>query len=207
MFVLGLTGSIGMGKTTAAKVFGFLGVPVHDADGAVHDLLGLNGAAVAGIEAAFPGVAGAQGIDHANLASRVFTDRNALKRLEAILHPLVRAEQNRFLRRMARRRRRLVVLDVPLLFESGAEILCDAVIVVSAPTRIQEERVLARPGMTRHRLAGILLRQLDDSQKRRRADFLVPTGLGRRFSLQRIHKIVKHAKQSRGKARWKFQRP
>src|ERR1700680_3720770 len=133
MVVLGLTGSIGMGKSTAAAMLRRLGVPVHDSDAAVHRLLGRNGAAVAPVAAAFPGTEGPEGIDRAALGRRVFGDAAALRRLEDILHPMVRAEAARFLRRMAARQAKLVVLDIPLLFETGGESRCDAIVVVSAP--------------------------------------------------------------------------
>ncbi|HZS83108.1 MAG TPA: dephospho-CoA kinase [Stellaceae bacterium] len=191
MIVLGLTGSIGMGKSTAAAALRRLGVPVHDADASVHRLLGPGGAAVAAVAAAFPGTAGPAGIDRAALARRAFADPSALTRLEAILHPMVRAEEERFLRRAAARRQPLAVLDIPLLFESGGDRRCDAVLVVSAPPFLQRARVLARPGMTPERLAAILGRQMPDAEKRRRADFVVATGLGRNQSLRRLAEIVR----------------
>jgi dephospho-CoA kinase len=191
MIVLGLTGSIGMGKSTAAALLRQLGVPVHDADASVHRLLGRNGAAVERVAAAFPGTGGVNGIDRAELGRRVFNDQAALRRLEQILHPLVRAESERFLRRMAARGVPLAVLDIPLLFESGGERRCDAVIVVGAPSFLQRARVLARRGMSESRLAAILAKQMPDREKRRRADFVVPTGLGRRVTLRRLAEIVK----------------
>jgi dephospho-CoA kinase len=193
MVVLGLTGSIGMGKSTAAAMLRRIGVAVHDADAAVHHLLGRKGGAVARVAAAFPGTAGPDGIDRAALGRRVFGDAAALRRLEGILHPMVRAETARFLRGMAGRRARLVVLDIPLLFESGGEGRCDAVAVVSAPAFLQRARVLARPGMSEARLAAILAQQMPDREKRRRADFVVPTGLGRRLTLRRLAEIVRVA--------------
>jgi dephospho-CoA kinase len=191
MIVVGLTGSIGMGKSTAAALLRRLGVPVHDADAAVHRLLGRGGAAVKAVAAAFPGTARKAGIDRAALGRRVFGDAASLRRLEDILHPLVRADTDRFLRRMAARRVPLVVLDIPLLFESGGARRCDAVIVVSAPAFLQRARVLARPGMSEARLAAILAKQMPDGEKRRRADFVVPTGLGRRLTLRRLAEIVR----------------
>jgi dephospho-CoA kinase len=193
MVVLGLTGSIGMGKSTAAAMLRRLGVPVHDSDAAVHRLLGRNGAAVAQVAAAFPGTEGPDGIDRAALGRRVFGDAAALRRLERILHPMVRAESARFLRRMAARRAKLVVLDIPLLFETGGEARCDAIVVVSAPPFLQRARVLRRPGMDAARLAAILAKQMPDGEKRRRADFVVPTGLGRRETLRRLAEIVRVA--------------
>jgi dephospho-CoA kinase len=180
MRVLGLTGSIGMGKTTAAGMLRQDRLPVHDADAAVHRLLARGGAGVAAVEAAFPGVRRADGaIDRPALAARVFGNREALRRLEAILHPLARAEMLRFLKRMRRQRRPVVVLDVPLLFETGGERWCDAVAVVSASPLIQRQRVMRRPGMTEARFRAILARQMPDREKRRRADYVIPTGLGR----------------------------
>ena len=199
MIVLGLTGSIGMGKSTAAALLRRLGVPVHDADAAVHRLLGRRGAAVAAVAAAFPGTAGKAGINRAALGRRVFGDPASLRRLEAILHPLVRADTDRFLRRMAARRVPLVVLDIPLLFESGGARRCDAIIVVSAPSFLQRARVLARPGMDEARFAAILAKQMPDAEKRRRADFVVPTGLGRRLTLRRLAEIVKVASADRSR--------
>jgi dephospho-CoA kinase len=193
MVVLGLTGSIGMGKSTAAAMLRRLGVPVHDSDAAVHRLLSRNGAAVARVAAAFPGTEGPDGIDRASLGRRVFGDAAALRRLEGILHPMVRAETARFLRRMAARRAKLVVLDIPLLFETGGEARCDAIVVVSAPPFLQRARVLRRPGMSASRLAAILAKQMPDGEKRRRADFVVPTGLGRRETLRRLAEIVRVA--------------
>jgi dephospho-CoA kinase len=193
MVVLGLTGSIGMGKSTAAAMLRRLGVPVHDADAAVHRLLGRNGKAVAKVDAAFPGTAGPAGIDRAALGRRVFGDAAALRRLEHILHPMVRADTARFLGRMRARREPLVVLDIPLLFETGGEQRCDAILVVSAPAFLQRARVLGRPGMSASRLAAILAKQMPDAEKRRRADFVVPTGLGRRETLRRLAEIVRVA--------------
>ncbi len=201
MYVLGLTGSIGMGKSTAARLLRRLGVPVHDADAAVHRLLAPGGAAVAPVLAAFPGVAGPDGgIDRRALGARVFRDPAALKRLEAILHPRVRAEARGFLRRQQRRRARVVVLDIPLLYETGGEALCDAVVVVSAPGWLQAQRVLRRPGMTPETFAAIRAKQLPDADKRRRADFVVPTGLGKGHTLRRLRRIVRLAQTSRGRA-------
>jgi dephospho-CoA kinase len=191
MIVLGLTGSVGMGKSTAAAMFRRLGVPVLDADAAVHRLTGPRGAAVPLVEAAFPGTTGAKGVDRAELGRRVFGDAAALRRLEAILHPMVRAEERRFLRRMALRRVPVVVLDIPLLFESGSRGRCDAVIVVTAPAFLQRARVLRRRGMTPARLESILTQQMPDREKRRRADFVVPTGLGRARTLRRLAEIVR----------------
>ncbi|MBI5164319.1 MAG: dephospho-CoA kinase [Magnetospirillum sp.] len=190
MTILGLTGSIGMGKSTAAAMLRRFGLPVHDADATVHRLLGAGGAAVAAVEAAFPGVTVANAIDRAALADRVFGHPEALRSLEAILHPLVRAAETAFLRRHRRRRTPLVVLDIPLLFETGGEARCDAVAVVTCPAFLQEQRVQRRPGMTRGRLAAIRAQQMPDAEKRRRATFVIPSGLGRRETLRRLAAAV-----------------
>lgn len=198
MVILGLTGSIGMGKTVAAGMFRRLGIPVHDADAAVHRLLGRKGGAVvAAVAAAFPGVLRDGAIDRGALGRRVFDDPVALRRLENLLHPAVRHDQAAFLKRQARRGCRLAVLDVPLLFETGTDADCDAVAVVSAPPFVQEARVLARPGMTRQRLAAIRAHQMADAEKRRRADFLIPSGLGRRETLRAVASTVARARTLR----------
>jgi dephospho-CoA kinase len=205
MFVLGLTGGIAMGKSTVAGFLRALGVPVFDADAAVHRLLNPEGPAVAAVAAAFPDCADAQGVDRAALGRRVFADAAALTRLEAILHPLVQAEERPWLARAARRGDPLVVLDIPLLFETGGEDRVDAVAVVSAPAFIQAQRVLARPGMTRERLAAVRRRQLPDGDKRRRADFVIPTGLNRRQSVARVEQVVRALRARPGRAwpsRW-----
>jgi dephospho-CoA kinase len=171
MFILGLTGSIGMGKSTAGRLFAEAGVPVHDADAAVHRLY--DGEAVAAIEAAFPGTTSAGKVDRAKLAARVLDDAAAIKRLEAIVHPLVRQSEDRFLAEAASRGARVVVLDIPLLFETGGEERVDAVVVVSAPAEAQRTRALDRPGMTPAKLDAILQKQMPDSEKRARAHFVV----------------------------------
>jgi dephospho-CoA kinase len=190
MKILCLTGSVGMGKTTAARMLRRLGIPVHDADGEVHRLLGRGGAAVRAVDAAFPGVKSGKAIDRAALGKVVFADKAALKRLEGILHPLVRRAERRFLAEARRQHRRLVVLDIPLLFETKGERRCDGIIVVSAPRSIQRARVLARPGMTKERLAAIEARQLPDREKRRRADIVIETGLGKRHSLAALRRAI-----------------
>ncbi|HEY2890467.1 MAG TPA: dephospho-CoA kinase [Dongiaceae bacterium] len=190
MKILCLTGSVGMGKTTAARMLRSMGIPVHDADAEVHRLLGRGGAAVKAVEAAFPGVKSGRAIDRAALGRIVFVDPAALKRLEAILHPLVRQAERKFLAQSRREHRRLVVLDIPLLYETQGEGRCDGVIVVSAPKAIQHARVLARPGMTKERLAAIEARQMPDRQKRRRADIVIETGLGKRHSLENLRRAL-----------------
>jgi dephospho-CoA kinase len=192
MIILGLTGSVGMGKSTAALMLRRLGVAVHDSDGAVHRLLAPKGEAVAAVAAAFPGVRRADGgIDRAALGARVFADPTALRRLERILHPLVRRSQQHFLARARARRLRLVVLDVPLLFETGGAGRCDEVAVISAPAFLQRARVLARPGMTEARLRAVLAQQMPDAEKRRRADYVVPSGLGRAVTFRRLKRILR----------------
>ncbi len=184
--VLGLTGSIGMGKSTVARALRRLGVPVHDADASVHGLMTRGGAAVRAVEAAFPGVTEDGAVDRKLLGARVFHDAAALRRLEAILHPLVRRSARAFLRRAARSGLAIAVLDIPLLYETGGDAQCDAVMVVSAPRFVQHPRVLARPGMTAARLVAISARQMPDKQKRARADFVIDTGLSRRHALRQI---------------------
>jgi dephospho-CoA kinase len=198
MFILGLTGSIGMGKTVAAGDFRRLGLPVHDSDAAVHALMGPGGAAVEAVAAAFPGVVQDGAVDRAALGKRVFGDDAALRRLEAILHPMVRGRERAFLGRHARLRTPAVVLDIPLLFETGGETRCDAVCVVSAPYREQRRRVLSRPGMTEERFQGILKHQISDYLKRRAADFVIFTGLGRSHSLPIIRQIATIARATAG---------
>src|SRR5579872_6774145 len=173
MKILGLTGGIGMGKSTAAALLTDLGVPVYDADRAVHALLAPGGAAVKAVVRAFPAAKAGRGVSRLKLGKLVFGKPGALKRLEAILHPLVRRQENAFLRRMRARRAPLVVLDIPLLYETGGERRCDAVIVVSAPRRVQRARVMARPNMTEQRFRAILAKQMPDHEKRRRADYIV----------------------------------
>ena len=181
-----------MGKTTAASMLRGLGVPLFDADSVVHGLLAPGGGAVRKVAGAFPGVRNESGgIDRGLLGQRVFADVAELKRLERILHPLVRAQEKRFLDRARARRKRLVVLDIPLLFETSGERRCNYVVVVSAPALVQRQRVLRRPGMTEIRLAAILQKQIPDQVKRQRADFVVPTGLGRNLTLRRLRAIVR----------------
>ncbi len=191
MKILGLTGSVGMGKSTAAALLRRMGVAVFDADRAVHRLLAPGGAAVAAVAAAFPGVARGGGIDRAALGARVFGDRAALARLEAILHPRVEAAERRFVAQARARRQQRVVLDVPLLYETGGERRCDAVVVVWAPAFLQRARVLARPGMSPARLAFLRRQQTSEREKRRRADFLVPSGLGRGVTWRRLRRAVR----------------
>ena len=175
-FVLGLTGSIGMGKSTTAQLFEKRGVPLHDADAAVHRLH--RGRAAAPIEAAFPGTVIDGAVDRAKLGAAVLGKPDALRRLETIIHPLVREEEEAFLARCRKEGAELAIIDVPLLLETSGEARCDAVLVVTAPAEVQRQRVLARPGMTAEKLDAILSRQMPDAEKRRRAHFLVDTSRG-----------------------------
>ncbi|MFY9696598.1 MAG: dephospho-CoA kinase [Xanthobacteraceae bacterium] len=170
-FVLCLTGSLGMGKSTAAKFFAEAGVPVHDSDAVVHALY--EGDAVPLIEAAFPGSTNNGKVDRTRLAAIVLNNSTALARLEAIVHPLVFASREKFLAEARTRGIPVVVLDVPLLFETGADSRCDAVVVVSAPAEVQRRRAFERPGMTEDKFAAILRQQMPDAEKRRRADFIL----------------------------------
>jgi dephospho-CoA kinase len=202
MFVLGLTGSIAMGKSTASQAFRSFGVPVFEADAAVHRLFAPDGAAVGPVGAAFPACTDPDGgIDRAALARQVFGNRAALARLEAIVHPLVRRAERQFLERCAAARRPLAVLDIPLLYETGGERLVDAVAVVSAPAYLQAQRVLRRKDMDADRLAAIRRRQTPDVEKRRRADFVIPTGLDRRRSVRAIARIIDRVRGRPG-MRW-----
>lgn len=175
-FVLGLTGSIGMGKSTTAALFVKRGVPLHDADAAVHRLH--RGRAAGPIAAAFPGTVIDGVVDRAKLGAAVLGKPEALRQLEAIIHPLVREEEEAFVAGCRKEGAGLAVIDVPLLLETGGESRCDAVLVVTAPAEVQRERVLARQGMTAEKLAAILSRQMPDAEKRRRAHFLVDTSRG-----------------------------
>lgn len=185
-FVLGLTGSIGMGKSATAAMFRRFGVPVHDADAAVHALYA--GRAAPLVEAAFPGTVKNGVVDRSELGSRVLGDPARLRQLEAIVHPLVREEEARFLRSAAASP--LVVLDIPLLLETGADRSCDAVVVVTAPHSVQSERVLSRPGMTPEKFRAILDKQIPDAEKRRRAHFLVDSGRGFPSAEAQVRSIV-----------------
>jgi dephospho-CoA kinase len=189
MFVLGLTGSMGMGKSTTAKFFAEAGVPVHDADAAVHRLYA--GAAVAPIEAAFPGVTGGGKVDRAKLSARIAGDPAALKKLEAIVHPLVRAAEQEFLAAAEKSGAPVAVLDIPLLYETGGDSRCDAVVVVSAPAEMQRARVFERPGMTDEKYAALLARQMPDADKRRRADFVVDSSRGFAAAQAQVRDILK----------------
>jgi dephospho-CoA kinase len=188
MFVLGLTGSVGMGKSTTARFFAEAGVPVHDADAVVHRLY--EGEAVGAIEAAFPGTTAGGRVERNKLAARVLEDSAALKRLEAIVHPLVHEAEKRLLAEAEARGERIAVLDIPLLFETGADRRMDAIVVVSAPPETQRARLLERPGMTIQKLEAILARQIPDAEKRRRADFVVDTSKGFESARAQVRAII-----------------
>ena len=196
MIVIGLTGSLAMGKSTAATMLRRLGLPLQDADRAVHRLLGPGGAAVGSVAAAFPDSLRNDAIDRQALGAQVFGNPAALDRLEGLLHPLVRLETLRFIALKSRQRRPMVVLDIPLLFETGGEALCDAVILVTAPEFLQRQRALRRPGMTPEKLAGIRDRQMPEAQKRRRANFVVQTGLGKGYTQRALAEIVRQIGES-----------
>ncbi len=188
MIVLGLTGSIGMGKSTTAKLFADAGVPVHDSDEAVHRLYA--GQAAPLVEAAFPGVTVDEAIDRKLLAGRVLGNREALRKLESIVHPLVRADADAFLARHRANSTPLVVLDIPLLFETGGADRVDRIVVVTAPAEIQRERVLARPGMTVEKFNDITKSQTPDAQKRELADFVIDTGEGMAAARRSVQRII-----------------
>lgn len=198
VFVIGLTGSIGMGKSTASSMLKSMGLPIFDADATVHGLMAKGGAAVAAVEAAFPGVVVDGAVSRPELGKRVFGNDPALRQLERILHPRVGQAERAFLAGVARRRLRYAVRDVPLLFETGGDKRCNATVVVSAPAHIQRARVLARPGMTEERLNLILAKQMPDAKKRQRADYVVPSGLGRRVTRDALAAILRDIKSRRG---------
>ena len=188
-FVLCLTGSLGMGKSATARFFAEAGVPVHDSDAAVHALY--EGEAVAAVEAAFPGTTAGGKVDRTELAARVLNDKAALARLEAIVHPLVGAARDAFLAEAQGRGAAAVVLDIPLLFEIAAEPLCDAVVVVSAPTELQRQRAFERPGMTEEKFSAIVAKQMPDAEKRRRADFVVDSSQGFDHARAQVRDILR----------------
>ena len=187
-FILGLTGSIGMGKSAVAAMFREVGVPVFDADAAVHELQGLHGALLGAIEQEFPGSTSAQGVDRQKLGAAVFGDPAALKRLEAIVHPAVAELRGSFL--AAHAAAPLIVFDIPLLYEKAGPTGLDAVVVVSASAQQQRERVLARPGMTEDKFTKILGLQVPDADKRRRADYVIDTGVSLDLTRQAVQQLV-----------------
>jgi dephospho-CoA kinase len=193
MIVIGLTGSIGMGKSTTARMFSEEGVPVHDSDESVHRLYA--GAAAPLVEAAFPGVTIDGKIDRTILSGKVLGNPAAMKTLESIIHPLVRADADEFLRRSRESGAKLAVLDIPLLFETGGRDRVDKVVVVTAPADVQRARVLARPGMTVDKFEAILARQVPDVEKRRQADFIVDTGQGMDAARDAVRGIIEQLTQ------------
>jgi len=200
-YLVGLTGSIGMGKSETAKLFAKLGVPVYDADAAVHALYQRGGAAVAKIAEAFPGSVKDGRVDRGELARQVGADAGAFAKLEAIVHPLAAEVECAFIDRAQAEGVGLVVLDIPLLFETGAAARMDAVVVVSAPPDLQRARALSRPGMTPERLDGILARQMPDAEKRAQADFVVETDKGLDHAFDQVRKIVAELTERRAKQR------
>jgi len=186
--ILGLTGSIGMGKSATAKMFVDEGVPVHDADAVVHRLY--EGEATPLIEAAFPGTTRGGKVDRAKLGERVLGNAEAIKQLEQIVHPLVTQARERFLTEAERNGASVAVLDVPLLYETGGDARCDAVVVVSAPAEMQRARAFERPGMTANKLAAILAKQMPDAEKRARADFVVDTSQGFDHARAQVREIL-----------------
>jgi dephospho-CoA kinase len=196
VIILGLTGSIGMGKSTTARLIAEEGAPVYDSDAAVHALYAKGGGAVEAVGREFPGALKDGAIDRAALSHAVLGDDAAMMRLEAIVHPLVRAEQAKFLRQHHAAGAPLVVLDIPLLFETAADKLVDAVIVVTAPAEVQRQRALARKGMDERKLAHIVSKQMPDAEKRERADFLINTGFGledARAQIRAVLEVVREA--------------
>ena len=189
MFILGLTGSIGMGKSTTANFFREAGVPVHDSDAVVHRLY--EGEAVGPVEAAFPGVTVDGRIDRTKLAGKLVGGPDAIRRLESIVHPLVRAVSDRFVETQRAAGARIIVLDIPLLFETGGEAKVDAVVVVSAPADVQRARVLSRAGMTAERLDALLARQMSDAEKRARAHFVVDSSRSFDSARAQVHGILR----------------
>jgi dephospho-CoA kinase len=191
MIILGLTGGIGMGKSTAAAAFRRARIPVFDADAAVHRLQARGGHAVRAIEAAFPGTVRDGAVDRVALRQAVLGKPDALARLEAILHPMVRQEERSFVARARRRGDRAVVLDIPLLFETGGDARVDRVVVVSAPRSVQMQRIRARRRMSAADIAAVIARQMPDAEKRRRADVVVHTGLSRHHALRTISRLIR----------------
>jgi dephospho-CoA kinase len=191
MIILGLTGSIGMGKSATAALFREEGAPVYDADAAVHALYARGGAAVAPLEEAFPGVAEDGAINRSRLRDRVLNDPGAMKRLEAIVHPLAGEAQLDFRRKAHADGAPFALLDIPLLFETGGHAHCDYTLVVTAPPHVQRERVLARPGMTPEAFDAILARQMPDAEKRAKADFILSTAHGFDFARDQVRAIVR----------------
>ena len=198
MIVLGVTGSIAMGKSTVSTMLSHLNNPLHDADKTVHDLMGVKGKAYFEIAKSFPATIQVNGVDRAKLGQEVFGNPKRLKQLEDILHPLVREARDRFIRQQNRYKSKLVILDVPLLYETGGDKDCDKVLVVSAPYFIQKQRALARQGMTKTKFLDILKRQLPDHEKRRRADYIIPTGLGKAYTYRALKRLIRNFSEGQG---------
>jgi dephospho-CoA kinase len=202
MIVIGITGSIGMGKTTAANMLREMGIPVHDSDASVHKLLGPDGVAVPVVGKKFPealqkDAAGREFIDRQALGRIVFADRQKKRELEEILHPMVRAESDGFKEEMKKKAHKIVALDIPLLFETCGEKRVDVTICVSAPTDVQRERVLARPGMTSEKFDRIVAGQLPDAEKRKRADYIIETDKGFEDMRVQLQKVVDRIRSQR----------
>lgn len=200
MIIVGLTGSIAMGKTETANMFANSGVPVHDSDLAVHDLYAKAGAAVAPIKAVFPDFLTENAIDREALARHISKDETALGKIEAIVHPLVSEHRRRFLQQHHHRNTPVVVLDIPLLFETGKDQEVDRIIVVTAPHELQRARALARPGMDEQKFETLLARQMPDQQKREKADYIIETGTSLDHSFKQVTEILKDLKTQTGAA-------
>ncbi len=200
MKVIGLTGGMGMGKSTAAAAFRRAGIPVFDADAAVHRLQAKGGRAIRAIRAAFPDTIRDDAVDRAALRQAVLGDKEALTRLEHILHPMVQAEERAFIARARRAGKRAVVLDIPLLFETGADRRVDTVVVVSAPLALQIHRVRLRRRMSRQDIEAVIARQMPDREKRRRADLVVRTGLSRNYTLRMLNLFIRALAPGHGQA-------
>lgn len=190
MIVLGVTGSIAMGKSTVSTMLSRMNNPIHDADKTVHGLMDISGKAYYEIAKRFPRAVEVSSVDRAKLGQEVFGNPEKLKQLENILHPLVRKARDNFIKQHIRHKSKLVILDIPLLYETGGDKHCHKVIVVSAPYFIQRQRALARQGMTQTKFHDILRRQLSDHEKRRRADFIVPTGLGKAYTYRTLKRLM-----------------
>lgn len=193
MIKVGLTGSIGMGKSTTAEMFRQAGIPVHDADATVHALY--SGEAIEPVEEAFPGTTRNGTVDRRELADRVLGNPQAMQRLEAIVHPLVRQKELEFIANAELAGEKFVILDIPLLFETGGDQRVDMIIVVTAPAEVQRERVLSRPEMSEEKFISILAKQTPDSEKRERADFLIDTSLGMESARTEVEKIIRILRQ------------
>lgn len=207
MIILGLTGSIGMGKSTVADMFKYLGYPTQDADKVVHELMGPSGKALAAVKDAFPTVVTTEGVDRKKLGTMVFGDFDKLKLLESILHPLVDQERKRFLDHAERMKAPIAVLDIPLLFEKGLNKKCDFTVVARAPDFIQKQRVLKRSGMTVEKLDAIKKQQMPMAEKLLLADFVVQTGLGKGHSMREVKDIANLLCDADALEKWKLSRP